>query len=144
VTYADSSFLCSLYLADANTARAQAWLGLHPEPLPLSPLHRLELATAFARHVTAKRLTSHEIAAAWKTVDQDLAKKLLFAPGLSLLPAFAEAERLARQHGPTTGARSFDVLHVACAARLRSTAFLTFDTRQRLFAESAGLNCPVI
>lgn len=144
MTYADSSFLCSLYLTDANTARAQAWLGLHPEALPLSPLHRLELATAFGRHVASKRLTTHEIAAAWRAVEQDFAKALLFAPGLPLAPAFAEAERLAKQYGPATGARSFDVLHVACAARLRSTAFLTFDARQRVFAESVGLSCPAI
>jgi predicted nucleic acid-binding protein len=144
VTYADSSFLCSVYLTDTNSVRAQAWLGLHPETLPLSPLHRLELATAFARHVAAKRLTALEIAAAWRAVEQDLDKNLLFAPALPLAPVFAEAERLAMQHGPATGARSLDVLHVACAVRLHSTAFLTFDVRQRIFAESAGLHCPSI
>ena len=45
--YADSSFLVSCYLVDANTARAKAFLSEHSGPLPFT------IATVEWRCVTA-------------------------------------------------------------------------------------------
>ena len=45
--YADSSFLVSCYLLDANTAPAKAWLSRTGVPLPFTALHGLEVRNAF-------------------------------------------------------------------------------------------------
>jgi hypothetical protein len=37
------------------------------------------------------------------------------------------------------GARTLDVLHVACACELAADCFLSFDQRQLVLAERAGL-----
>jgi predicted nucleic acid-binding protein len=49
------------------------------------------------------------------------------------------AERLAFQHTPKGGHRSFDILHIATALHLGATEFLTFDGNQKKLAEAEGL-----
>ena len=45
--YADSSFVVSCYLLDANTARAKNYLGRLGAPLVLNALQALEVGNAF-------------------------------------------------------------------------------------------------
>ena len=47
VAYADTSFLVSLYLAEATSKAADAAVGRHRQPLPLTPLGMLEMRSAF-------------------------------------------------------------------------------------------------
>lgn len=70
--YADTSFLASLYVQDAFSKRAQAWLAAHPVALPLAGFGRTELHNAIARLVFTGALTVQEGAAAWQTVETDL------------------------------------------------------------------------
>ena len=44
--YADSSFLVSCYVVDANTAQAKAYLTRTGSPLALTTLHALEVRNA--------------------------------------------------------------------------------------------------
>ena len=46
MTYVDTSVLFSLYVPDANSARADAWRQAHPEPIDFTGFHRLELRNA--------------------------------------------------------------------------------------------------
>ena len=55
------------------------------------------------------------------------------------LGAFRLAARLSEPRSATTGARSLDILHVAAAKSLRAVEFVSFDTRQRALALTAGL-----
>jgi hypothetical protein len=45
--YADSSFLVSCYVTDANTPQAKAWLLRTGGPLVFTALHSLEVRNAF-------------------------------------------------------------------------------------------------
>lgn len=45
--YADSSFLVSCYVVDANTPQARAWLSRTGVPLAFTALHALEVRNAF-------------------------------------------------------------------------------------------------
>jgi predicted nucleic acid-binding protein len=49
------------------------------------------------------------------------------------------AEELSAAHTETLGTRAADILHVATAAALGATLFLSFDTRQKALAAAAGL-----
>jgi len=72
-TYADTSFLFSLYAADANSAKADVWRQANPAPLPFTAFHRLELRNALSLALFQQRLTLPEVQAAWQEVENDCA-----------------------------------------------------------------------
>jgi predicted nucleic acid-binding protein len=138
--YADTSVLFSLYVTDANSARADAWRQANPVPIGFTGFHRIELRNALSRAVFQQRLTTAESLAAWQEVQQDLASGLLVAKPNLWGKLVREAESLAEQHTPVLGTRSLDILHVAAALVLGATEFCTFDTRQGNLAKAAGLH----
>jgi hypothetical protein len=138
-TYADTSFLFSLYAADANSARADAWRQANPAPLPFTAFHRLELRNALSLAVFQKRLTPIEVQAAWQEVENDCAAGHLMARGGLWHHVLVDAEIYATNHTPTIGCRTLDVLHVAAAKLIGSIEFCTFDTRQSTLAGQIGL-----
>jgi len=137
--YVDTSVLYSLYGKDANSPRADAWRQSNPVPLDFTGLHRLELRNALSLAVFQQRLTAAESLAAWQMVEEDLAAGLLAPKSDLWTPLLREAESLAKQHTPTIGSRSLDILHVAAALVSDATEFCTFDTRQSKLAQLAGL-----
>jgi hypothetical protein len=139
-TYADTSFLCSLYAPDPNSAKADMWRQANPAPLPFTAFHRLELRNALSLAVFQQRLTRQEIQAAWHEVENDLALGLLVARGGLWHRVLAEAEAFALSHTPVVGCRTLDLLHVAAAKLLGTLEFCTFDTRQLHLAKRVGLS----
>lgn len=134
--YADTSFLFSLYVIDANTPAAHAVaLKLRPA-FVLTPLHELELVNAIQLAVFRGHINANQARAARHDFELDLSRW-----PLKPLPAdaFVRAIKLAERYTARQGTRSLDILHVASAAVLRAEAFLTFDVRQRRLAKAAGL-----
>ena len=70
--YADTSFLVSLYVRDAFSVPAQAWLTTHRVALPLTEFGRTELRNALTRLAFTGTLTAPQLAAAWQLVETDL------------------------------------------------------------------------
>jgi predicted nucleic acid-binding protein len=136
--YADTSFLVSLYVQDANSARA---LALAPGLLPLwlTPLGEHELRNAIRLCVFRRQITSAQREMALHELAQDQASGVLHAGPLDWPKAFRHAEALGRRHTEDQGHRGMDVLHVAAALTLRAKRFATFDERQRALAQLAGL-----
>jgi hypothetical protein len=56
--YADTSFICSCYIQDANTAAAQTVFATLNQPLVFTAFHRLELRTAFGLAASISRRVS--------------------------------------------------------------------------------------
>jgi predicted nucleic acid-binding protein len=138
-TYADTSFLFSLYAADANSAKADVWRQANPAPLPFTAFHRLELRNALSLALFQQRLTLPEVQAAWQEVENDCAAGLLVARGGLWHRVLVDAETYALNHTPAVGCRTLDVLHVAAAKLIGMTEFCTFDTRQSSLAGRIGL-----
>ncbi len=138
-TYVDTSVLVSLYIPDANSARADEWRQANPAAIEFTSLHRIELRNALSLAVFQQRLTPAEAQAAWQDVVQDLADGLLVTAPDSWDDLIAQAESLATQHTPAIGSRSLDILHVAAALASGATEFCTFDDRQRRLAQLVGL-----
>jgi predicted nucleic acid-binding protein len=138
-TYADTSFLSSLYATDANSIRADAWPQANPAPLPLTASHRLELRNALSLAVFQQRLTQQEVQAAWQEVENDCAAGLLVNRGGLWHRVLADAQTYALAHTPAIGCRTLDVLHVASAKLMGVAEFCTFDTRQSTLAVRVGL-----
>ena len=138
-TYADTSFLFSLYAADSNSIKADAWRQANPAPLPFTAFHRLELRNALSLALIQQRLTLPEVQAAWQEVENDCAAGLLVARGGLWHRVLVDAETYALNHTPAVGCRTLDVLHVAAAKLIGTTEFCTFDTRQSSLAGRIGL-----
>jgi len=138
--YADSSFLASCYVADANTAKAKAWLSRTGTPLIFTALHALEVRNAFKLGVFRGLFSAADAAATWVNLEKDLRSGRLIRTAVNWPVAFRIAARLSEQHSAVTGTRSLDILHIAAAKTLRAVELVSFDTRQRTLAAAIGLN----
>lgn len=138
--YADTGFLLSLHLQETTSVTAAAAMGHVTEPLPITPLLALEFRNALRLAVFRQAITEAERVQAWASFDQDLASAELEKTSVDVGAVHAEAELLCDQFTATTGVRTLDLLHVACARVLGRTEFLSFDKRQRALATLAGLN----
>jgi predicted nucleic acid-binding protein len=137
-TYADSSFLVSIYVQDAHSDTADQ----HMMKLPsvwLTPFHRTELAHAIYLHVFYKKISRSDAGLLWDDFEFDCRRGVWKPAGLPE-HAWETAVQLVRQYGPTLGVRTLDTLHVACALELHAERFWTFDARQARLAKAVGLD----
>lgn len=136
-TYADTSFLVSLYTPDANSSRAAEVMGTKPTLL-LTPFGELELLNALELRGFRKELSRREVKRARDAFESDRDSGIF-----SLQPAptvlYEVAGRISRRRTFQLGARTLDILHVASALVLKAKAFYTFDERQRDLANAEGL-----
>jgi predicted nucleic acid-binding protein len=138
--YADSSFLASCYLSDANTPRAKTYLFGVGMPLVFTALQSLEVRNAFQLGVFRGLFSASDATSARANLERDLQSGRLVKKPVKWPMAFRIASLLSERHSSLTGTRSLDVLHVAAAKTLRAKAFISFDERQRKLAAAIGLN----
>ena len=136
--YADTSFLVSLYVQDANSARAVADA---PKRLPIcfTPLLEHELRNAIRLCVFRRQITTTQREKALHDIESDKTEGVLHTVPLDWPKAWKHAEALGRRHTEALGARGMDILHVASALALKAGRFVTFDERQLELARLAGL-----
>jgi hypothetical protein len=125
--YADSSFLVSCYLLDANTIQAKHYLTNITSPLALTPLHLLEVRNAFKLAVGRSLIAVSEAASAWRNFQNDLRSTRLRRVAVNWPLAFRVAAIYSERYSEITGTRSLDVLHVGVAKALRSEELISFD-----------------
>ncbi len=138
-SYADSSFLVSLHTNDTNAEAARRFMARHPEELPFTPLHRMEVWNGIRLMVFRAELSQAERTAVLRQIDEDLADGVLVHIPLPWTDALRKAEQLSADHAERIGSRSADTLHVAVALLAGARRFLSFDKRQRELAKAAGL-----
>jgi len=139
--YADTSFLVSLYVLDANSERASAHIQQAQFPILLTSLGQLELANAISLRLFRKELVPGKIKAARALLQKDLVDGVLSIKPLTT-SIFEKALQMARQRTPQLGTRTPDILHVASALELKADAFYTFDRNQEKLARAEGLMVP--
>ncbi len=140
-TYADTSFLVSLYVSDAHSERANAWMKGQAESLPFTPLHRHEVRNAIRLAVWRKEIGGAERLQVLRLIDADLKEGFFTYQPVAWTDAFREAERIGDMQTELTGLRATDLLHLGIALSLEATEFLSFDKTQRKAAVGAGLKC---
>ena len=137
--YADSSFLVSCYVTDANTPQAKNYLLRTGAPLVFTALHALEVRNAFKLGVFRGLFATTDAVAAWKNLETDLQSGRLVRKPVKWPVVLRVAARYSEQHSGTVGTRSLDIMHVATAKALRVPEFVSFDSRQRTLAVTVGL-----
>mgnify|MGYP006286233727 FL=1 len=139
MAYADTSFLCSLYLRDANTAAATRHVIRHKPALALTLWQRCELRNAVRLSVARGNVTAVAAEQALADIEGDAAAGDLVAVDLVWPDVFAKAEALSAAHTTRLAIRTLDLVHVAAALTLGTRTFLTCDVRQLALADAAGL-----
>ena len=144
MTYLDSSAIIKLYYFEEDTARVSAFVRKLAAPIAFSNLHSLEVRNSLRLKVFRREASPAELKASLNLIDDDLDSGMLLRPGLNWFDVFRHAETVSRSYSPRLGVRSLDLLHVASCLLLEAEDFLTFDERQEVLAEEAGLNLVTI
>jgi hypothetical protein len=97
--YADSSFLVSCYLRDANTAQAILLVASTSPKIIFTPLHKLEIRNALQLQVFRRALSPSEAKRIWRVLMQDIRRGRLIERDVKWATVFRSASRLS----PYTG-----------------------------------------
>lgn len=136
--YVDTSFLVSLYSADANSAAAVQAMRAARGVLILTTFAELEVVNALELRVFRKEVSPAQAHSSLNDFEQDLRSGIY---QLKPLPdnVFGRARQLSRRTTPRLGTRTADLLHIAAALELGADWFYSFDRQQRKLAQAAKL-----
>jgi hypothetical protein len=137
-TYADTSFVASLYVDDIHTSAATAIIAKALDPFLITPFVEVEVLNAVQLRVFRKHISVQQAQAATRSFELDI-QAGAFSPQPVLAAAFDQAKRLALKYTSTLGIRSLDLMQVGSALALEAEAFASFDLAQRKLAHAAGL-----
>jgi len=137
-TYADSSFLVSLYVTDRHSQEADRRMASHPA-IWLTPFHIAEWTHAVEQQVFRNISSRSQAGLVYRRFQHDRDSGLWTEIAVPE-SAFDLCAQLARSHGARMPLRTLDTLHVASALELKAERFWTFDERQKKLAEAVGLN----
>jgi uncharacterized protein len=127
-TYVDSSALLKRYVAEEDSALADAWLGA--DTVRVTARHTV----VEVRRSLARVLAGEDLAAARAAFTADLGL-------LSIVELDATTCQVAASIAETMGVPTLDAMHLAAAQRVAEPGlrFLTFDIRQAEAARALGL-----
>jgi predicted nucleic acid-binding protein len=141
ISCVDASFLVSLYVLDANSARATAKIRRAGLPLLLTDVGKIEILNAVGLRLFRRELKAGEAKEVYALFREDTERGVVQIVPLPSA-AYEQAEKLAHAYTPQFGTRTLDVLHVAGALVLRADDFYTFDQKQASLAAAVGLRVP--
>lgn len=148
--YADTNFFTRVYLSLPESGQADQLFALARSRgaprLPITWLHRIELANAFELSVWAgrqggqPRVTAQTAAIALETFRNDLAAETFLHEATveisALQPLFEET---AARHTAKHAFRTYDLLHIVSARLLGCDHFFSFDATANALAKIEGL-----
>jgi hypothetical protein len=137
-SYADTSFLVSLYVPDAHSEAASAAMKQARGEVMITPFGEVELLNAIQLRVFRGELTPAQARSAARAFEDDLSSGVFGLHPITVA-TFESAKRLAARHTHSLGVRTLDLLHVSAALVLEAEALYTFDLNQRKLARAAGL-----
>jgi predicted nucleic acid-binding protein len=142
--YVDPSALLKLYLKEPESRAMAAWRSKFGDPVLVTHHGRVELINGIGLALYRGMITDETHDAALAALDDDFAQGRYRQTDVLWRATLKRAADLSREHTPTLGCRSLDILHVASAIELELSHFATFDARQQQLARTVGLKvvCP--
>jgi predicted nucleic acid-binding protein len=137
--YVDPSALLKLYLKEPESRAMTTWRSKIGDPLLVTQHGRVELTNGIGLAAYRGIITHATHDAALAALDDDFAQGRYKQTDVLWRATLKRAGDLSREHTPSIGCRSLDVLHVASAIELELKHFATFDVRQQQLARAAGL-----
>jgi predicted nucleic acid-binding protein len=140
VTYADTSFVVSLYIEDGNTQSARNYFARNPHPICLTTFSKSEAQHAIRMLAFQRHITLGEMTQTLCQFERDESQVFYERRELDLQDIVLETSGLSHRHALEYGVRYLDMLHLASGLLLKAERFLTFDKRQAKLAEALGLD----
>ena len=137
--YYDTGVLLKLYTAEPESAAVRRFVVSRKESLLFTSLHRSECVSAFRLKAFRKECSQEEAANAIADLEDDLAGGVLRMAGIDWDQAWAACREITDAHAASTGCRTLDPLHLACARQLAVREFVTTDKRQAKLARRLGM-----
>jgi predicted nucleic acid-binding protein len=138
-TYVDPSALTRLYIHQAGSRDMSVWRAKSAEPVFITHHGHTEIINAIARAAFLGNIDEQGFNGALHDLESDFVEGRLRQADVLWRSALDRAGTLSQKYTPKLGARTLDVLHVACALELKLRHFLTFDERQQQLAAKVGL-----
>lgn len=138
-TYADTSFIVSLFIHEDTSESAITEAERLTEPLPLVFLNSVEWVAAINARLYRKEITAAIHGAAFAKFREYLKQGVFVRIPIDVDMLREKAETLSNRYTPLNGCRTLDLLHVAAAQILECRRFLTFDERQLATAKAEGM-----
>lgn len=137
--YFDTGVLLKLYTIEPESPAVRRFVERSAKAIPFHALHRSETASAFHLKAFRRECTIEQANRAIADIEDDLKSGVLqpFAPDWESV--WERCREFSTAHAATTGARTLDTLHVACAREQGLRDFATTDQRQATMAERVGL-----
>jgi len=139
VTYADSSFLISLYIDDNQSEAARSYLAKNPHPITLTLFSKSEAQHALRMSAFRGDISEVEMTRYLLVFERDRDEGIYESVHVDGEALFQKTAQLSHRYALSLGVRYPDMLHVASALLVKARRFLTFDSRQGKLAKSAGL-----
>lgn len=137
--YLDTSVIVKLYVREARTGEAVAFIESENSAVPLTRFHELEMANALRLKQFRGEAEADQVDTILERLRAHVENGVYFRPSIDWPALLHQAERLSHTHTARTGTRTLDVIHVASAVAIGADRFLTFDERQRTLAQRVGL-----
>ena len=137
--YFDTSAIIKLYFPEAESEALSKWVSEQKQIIPLSLFHKTEICNAFALKLFRGEISEEQYHQILLCIDEDQQAGILKELSPDWMTVFRKSADIARQHTPSMGTRSLDIIHVALAVASRCKHFLTFDKRQSELASACGL-----
>ena len=137
--YADTSFLMSLMLEDANSKAARLALSHLGKPLSVSALGKLEFRTAFMRKLGLKEIEAPTAVRLLDAFHRRFLRGFFVDAEAGSEEVWRTADEVSNRQSASIQHRSLDVWHVAIALAASAEAICTFDEKMRKAAELEGL-----
>lgn len=137
-SYADTSFVVSLYVFDDNSPRASTIFAEPFFPFVLTPLLEAEIVNAFNLRIFRKESREKQIQTSLELFGKDVRSGVFELKSFSN-EIFRQASQISSRRTAKFGTRTLDLLHVASATFLQTERFCTFDKKQAELARAEGL-----
>lgn len=138
-SYYDTGLLLKLYTNEVDSEAVRRFVVRRREALVFTPMHHAECVAALQLKCFRGEAGEEEVAGALRDIELDTASGVLRAVPLDWDAAWLRCRILSDAHAASTGCRTLDALHVACALLLGAGELVTGDARQAALARKAGL-----
>lgn len=138
IRYYDTGLLLKLYTEEKESDAIRAFVTNKKQPLAFTSLHLSECVSALRLKCFRNECEEEQAAGAILDIENDLAAGVLRSAYIDWDAAWAQCRFLSDAHAATTGCRTLDALHVACAKQMGAKEFITSDERQSKLAKKAG------
>jgi len=138
--YADTSAVLPFYRSEVNSTAVEAIFLCQGGQIGLSPLVRVEIASAIARWSRMGEITESQARRIESALENDIVAGR-YQPVLISVEVFDQALRWLSSR--KTNLRTLDALHLAAAAR-QECCLLTADRPLAMAASAFGVNCQIL